>query len=226
MNLERAWLWFFPRRCVWCMGVTEPGEMLCPDCEAEAANRVAPMRLPGTEHPLVSVFPYHSQGARILLNLKFHGGRKYAHSVGYAMADALSAAMEADEPLLFCCVPMTGAKVRARGFNQSALLAGAAARWLGLECAARRFEADFAPGLLEKIRETGTQHGLPAAQREENVAGAYRAAEPDRVAGRRVVLCDDICTTGSTLRECARVLTDAGASEIICLTYLYTEEKS
>ena len=217
-QLERLWLWFFPRRCVWCMGATAPAELLCPDCEAEAEpHRVAPSTLPGTDIPLVCVFPYHSRASRILLNMKFHGGRKYAHSVGYAMADALSAAGFADKPgeLLFCCVPMTPAKVKQRGYNQSELIAGAAARWLG---------ADFAPGMLLKTRETEQQRGLHASQREANVAGAYAADRAGRLAGRRVVLCDDICTTGATLRSCAQVLRDAGAGELVCLTYLRTEE--
>ncbi|MCL2495291.1 MAG: hypothetical protein FWE98_06510 [Oscillospiraceae bacterium] len=212
---ERLWLWFFPRRCVWCAGVCEPEAMLCADCAGAAGPMLEAELLPETGIPLVSVFTYYSKARKILLNFKFHGQKKNAHSIGYAMADALSVSGFADKPgWLFCAVPMTSAKVRERGYNQSELLAAAAARWLGMEPA---------PGLLLKTRETRAQHGLPREERLENIAGAFAAADPDLIRGRQIVLCDDICTTGATLREAARVLKEAGAEEIICLTYLRTD---
>ena len=213
-RIEYLWLLFFPRRCVWCQGVTEALRMLCPDCEAQAGSkRLAPELVRDTRFPLVSVFGYHTQASRILLGVKYHGGRKNAHSIGYAMAEALAQAGLADEDALFCAVPMTERQVKARGFNHSELLARAAARWLGVE---------YAP-LLCKTRETETQHDLPAAQRDKNVAQAYAVAMPEKIAGRRVVLCDDICTTGATMRVCAAALREAGAGEVICLTFLRTE---
>ena len=215
MNLERLWLWFFPRRCVWCMGVTAPEEALCADCAGKAGPMLEPGLLPETELPLISVFPYHSRASRILLNLKFHGGRGLAPSIGYAMADALKSSQLADKPgWLFCAVPMTPARVKQRGYNQSELLARAAARWLGM---------DYAPGLLVKTRETPAQHGLSRQQRQSNVSGAFTVSKAGLVAGRRIVLCDDIRTTGATLREAVRVLEAAGAGEIVCLTYLRTD---
>ena len=215
MNLERLWLWFFPRRCVWCSGVTEPDAMLCADCAGKADAVLEPGLLEDTNIPLVPVFTYHSKASQILLRFKFHGGKNIAHSIGYAMADVLAASKFADKPgWLFCAVPMTFAKVKARGYNQSELLAKAAARWLGM---------DFAPGLLIKTRETPAQHGLPREERQSNIAGAFAAPKPELIAGRRIVLCDDICTTGATLREAARVLREAGAKEIIGLTYLRTD---
>jgi len=215
MNLERLWLWFFPRRCVWCAGVSAPGGMLCADCAGRAGQRLPPGLLPGGDMPLVPVFTYHGGAAKILLSMKFHGAKNMAHSIGYAMADALAASKLADKPgWLFCAVPMTPAKEKERGYNQSELLARAAARWLGLE---------YAPGLLVKTRETQAQHGLPKEERQANISGAFAAADPGRVAGRDIVLCDDICTTGATLRDAARALREAGAGEIICLTYLRTD---
>jgi len=189
--------------------------MLCADCAGKADPMLESGLLEGTGIPLVSVFTYHSKARQILLSFKFHGAKNIAHSIGYAMADALSVSHFADKPgWLFCAVPMTPVRVKARGYNQSELLAQAAARWLGME---------YAPGLLVKIRETPAQHGLSRQARQSNVAGAFRAANPPLVRSRKIVLCDDACTTGSTLREAARVLREAGAEEIICLTYLRTD---
>ena len=176
---------------------------------------MSPGIVPGSELPLVSVFPYRSQARQVLWSLKFHGKRSAAHSIGYTMADAFIASPFADKPgWLLCCVPMTAHKRKDQGFNHSELLARAAARWLGLECA---------PGLLVKIRDTPAQHGLFRQERLTNLLGAYAAAEPGRIAGRSILLCDDVCTTGGTLCETARVLYEAGAAQVICLTYLRTD---
>jgi ComF family protein len=170
--------------------------------------------LPGTGVPLVSVFPYRSRAREIMFDFKFYGGRNVAHSIGYAMGDALAEALDNPGEWLLTCVPMTAAQEEKRGYNQSELLARAAARWVG---------ARHDPALLAKRHETQVQHGLPAARREENVRGAFAAARPERIRGGKIVLCDDICTTGATLRACARALEEAGAAGIFCLTFLRTE---
>ncbi|MCL2530999.1 MAG: hypothetical protein FWE40_02425 [Oscillospiraceae bacterium] len=205
---ERIWLAFFPRRCVWCMGVTAPADMLCPDCAEEAqASRY------NNAEGIIACFTYHSRASRVLLRLKFEGKRNLAHSIAYAMGDALREAELDGADLLFCAVPMTAAQVKKRGYNQSELLAKSAARWLSCEHAT----------LLRKARETEVQHDLPAPQRAQNVAGAYAVTAPEQVAGRRVVLCDDICTTGATMQACAHMLEQAGAAQVIKLAFLRTE---
>jgi predicted amidophosphoribosyltransferase len=72
--------------------------------------------------------------------------------------------------------------------------------------------------VLRRIRWTEPQVGLPAAERADNVRGAFAVADPARVAGRRVMLVDDVCTTGSTLSECGWTLRKAGAAEVLAVT--------
>ena len=146
------------------MGVTEPSHMFCADCEAVATkHRMEPCKLARTQIPLVAVMDYHSKAKEILHRLKFRAEKGYRISIGYAMADALSAARLLDNPSdwLFCAVPMTAAKVKERGYNQSELLAASASRWL---------DAGYAPGLLSKLRETGVQHDLRAADRSAKLS--------------------------------------------------------
>ena len=214
-NRERLWLWFFPRRCMWCAGASVPDETLCAACADKAGLLLPPELLPETDVPLVTLFAYHSKARRIMMKCKFGGGRNLCHSIGYSMAGALAASHLADKPgWLLCAVPMTPAKLKARGYNQSELIAGAAARWL---------EKDYAPGLLVKTRETPAQHSLSRAQRQTNVTNVFVAPRPELIRGRKIVLCDDICTTGATLRDAVRALQEAGAARVICLTYLRTE---
>jgi ComF family protein len=106
-------------------------------------------------------------------------------------------------------VPLHRARRRERGFNQSRLLA----RELG-----RRRGIAVLRGALVKIRQAPPQAGLRAADREKNVVGAYAVKRREKVRGRVLVLVDDVATTGATLRECARVLVEAGAKEVRAVT--------
>lgn len=106
-------------------------------------------------------------------------------------------------------VPLHPSRRRDRGFNQARLLARDLARLRGLR---------VLDGCLVKVRNAPPQAGLRAADRERNVVRAYAVRRPDRVRGRTLVLVDDVSTTGATLRECARVLTEAGAKEVRAVT--------
>jgi len=106
-------------------------------------------------------------------------------------------------------VPLHPSRRRDRGFNQARLLARDMARLRGLR---------VIDGCLVKVRNAPPQAGLRAADRERNVVRAYAVRRPDRVRGRTLVLVDDVTTTGATLRECARVLMEAGAREVRAVT--------
>jgi ComF family protein len=106
-------------------------------------------------------------------------------------------------------VPLHRTRRRDRGFNQSRLLARDLAKPRGLKVLG---------GALIKSRNAPPQAGLRAAERERNVVDAYAVRRPDRVKGRTLILVDDVTTTGATLRECARVLMDAGAKEVRAVT--------
>jgi ComF family protein len=106
-------------------------------------------------------------------------------------------------------VPLHRARHRDRGYNQSALLAGALSR---------RLRVPASPRLLRRVKDTGTQTHLTAAARLLNVRGAFHVASPRMASGRSVLLVDDVMTTGATLDECARVLRKAGAARVLALS--------
>ena len=103
-------------------------------------------------------------------------------------------------------VPMGTAQEQQRGYNQAELLAKELAKEWKLPC----------KRLLRKVKKTRTQHKLPAQERRENVKGAFRVCR--KIRGKRIVLCDDIVTTGATLEECAEMLYAAGAEKIVAVT--------
>lgn len=104
-------------------------------------------------------------------------------------------------------VPMGRAKERRRGYNQAELLARALARRLGIRC-------DMT--LLTRRQERATQSTLPKRERAANVHGAFAAASP--VKGKAILVVDDICTTGETLRACASALGREGATRVCAIT--------
>ncbi len=99
-------------------------------------------------------------------------------------------------------VPLHVNRLRWRGFNQAHLLVKPLAREVGVP---------VDPWSLERVRPTRPQVELTEAERRRNVAGAFRVTRPERVRGRKILLMDDVYTTGATVDECSRALRRAGA---------------
>jgi ComF family protein len=119
------------------------------------------------------------------------------------------------QPPIAATVPLHSSKQRQRGYNQSELVARVALR----QFRTAKMEAlEFEPKLLARTRPTVSQTGLTRAQRQQNVRGAFTVLRPDLAAGRDILLIDDVFTTGTTARECARVLRQAGAERIFIAT--------
>lgn len=120
-----------------------------------------------------------------------------------------TAPAEAREADWITAVPLYARRMRDRGFNQAALLAEGLARRVGLP---------FRSNAVSRFRATASQTRLTAAQRLHNVRGVFAVPRPRRVAHARIVLVDDVMTTGATVHECARVLRAAGAAAVMVLT--------
>lgn len=141
---------------------------------------------------------------------------KYGYQVrlrrplGLLMAEEISLPGGSD---LIIPVPLHVRRLRQRGFNQAVLLG---------EILAQEWQLPMERTTLQRVRWTEPQTTLPAAAREANVRGAFAVARPIGLAGRRVLLVDDVYTTGSTVSECARVLRHAGAAEVLVATVART----
>lgn len=103
--------------------------------------------------------------------------------------------------------PLHEERLKERGYNQAGLLAGSLAFATSIP---------VLEGAIERVRDTPTQVGLDAGDRAENVKDAFQAA-PGRVRGKSLLLVDDVCTTGSTMRECAAALRKAGVGAVFGL---------
>lgn len=156
--------------------------------------------LPGEDGGFLEVavaLPNEGGFRHTLYRLKFQEEWGLAKPLGQLMAQTVPEGEAPFDGVVW--VPMSSKKLRQRGYNQSELLARALANELGLP----------AWELLSQVRETQTQHTLTRVQRADNVRDAYRAGKA--ALGKRLLLVDDIVTTGATLRACSLALYQAGA---------------
>jgi ComF family protein len=187
-------------------------EPLCPRCGRELEDH---RRSCGCQARLRALARIRSAAAyqgpleQALHRFKYEGWRVLAPTLAGLMADRLLEPIgTAGERATLLAVPLHRRRLRERGYNQSELLA----RELR-----RRWARHEVAGRLVRLRDTPPQVGLDRPGRRQNVAGAFAWVGPD-LAGRPVLLVDDVATTGSTLEACGRALRAAGAGRIEAVT--------
>lgn len=196
----------FPNTCMFCGRVIGYQGMLCETCE-RARPQIATetvWSLPDGLNGLAVPFWYEMGVEKAVCDLKFEGNFLNARKLAAYMAQQVRGQSWKDVPELIIPVPLTSRDRRRRGYNQ--------AEQLGKWCA-RYLELPMETQALIKVRETKQQHQLDAASRRTNLKGAYRAKR-ELVSGKRVLLVDDVYTTGATMAECGRTLLAAGAAAV------------
>ena len=217
MNLLHSILnLIYPPKCPFCGRVLEKGEEgLCARCQRT---------LPWTEghnDPVdfcdVSLSPLRYQdGVRQAVHCyKFRYGRMHSRFLGTLMEQCLHDRWS--EPVgAIVWVPLSRKHRQKRGYDQAELLARRVGELAGIPVL----------DALEKIRDTETQSNLERpAQRRANVLGAYRVRTGAELSGKRLVLVDDVVTSGATLAECASCLRMAGAESVVALTFACAKKK-
>ncbi|MEM6663413.1 MAG: ComF family protein [Pseudomonadota bacterium] len=154
------------------------------------------------------MFSYEGAGRKLILALK-HGDRSDLAPIlgGWAMRAARDLVDGAE---IIAPIPLHWTRRLKRRRNQSADIA----RWLAGKAGPR---AKYMPRLLQRTRQTSSQDGKDRAARVANVQGAMKLARPTDVARKRVLIVDDVMTTGATLNEAARLCRDAGAADVCIL---------
>ncbi len=193
----------FPPRCIQCHRV---GSLLCPKCQSQIPVP-PPIREAGSplsERRATAEFDGAIQAA--IHALKYKGQWRYAKPLSERLHTELT--RSGWTPTLITAAPLHEVRLRERGYNQSALLAAPVAQ---------AFRLPFRPDAIQRVRDTRPQVGLGARDRKLNVADAFRA-EAKLVKNQRIVIVDDVYTTGATLRACASALLEAGAVQVWAIT--------
>src|SRR6266513_501064 len=229
--LEAAVSLLYPSVCTICGRSVGAGEYLCDQCEAKTVRIVAPFCQKCSEpfegaitsaftcancaHRTIyfdaAVAAYRGRGIVRQIIHDFKYGRQI--HLRHLVARWLCAAFD-DERLrgrefdIIVPVPLHPTRQRERGFNQASLLAELLTAQISIPC----------KPLLKRVRYTTTQTALDRAERMENLHNAFRLRRNANVRGLRVLLIDDVLTTGSTLSECARILKRSGAISVYAAT--------
>ncbi len=187
-----------PDRCAAC---DEPVPMLtafCPSCAASLVPAVT------SESGVFAAYVYGGALARAITRMKYEPRPELARPLG-ALAVRAAAPLSGRSPDLVVPVPLHPSRLVLRGFNQASLLARPVARFLGAPVSVRA---------LRRTRETAQQAGQGRIERARNVQGAFAVPRPESIEGRRVLLVDDVCTTGATIEACRAALLGAGSAEV------------
>ncbi len=198
--------------CVLCGERLAPAQLLMGDGQCVNCRQFPP-----EFDRAVSFAEYEGELRGLIHLLKYQGMRPVAPLLGEMLAQAIAEVLPAakDSAPILVPVPLHSSKRRERGFNQAESIARAGVKLLP-------HPLQIASNTLVRRRPTQSQVGLTREQRMENMRGAFRVVDPERVRGRKVIVVDDVMTTGTTLSECARTLKRAGASQVWAATVART----
>lgn len=204
----------FPPRCVFCRAILKSRENgICSSC-VEDLPYIKMSELPKIEFidDFTSPLRYEASVRESILRYKFDGRNVYASTYAHILADSIRENLE-DKFNLITWVPLSDERLKERGYDQAMLIAMATALELG----------DVAVETLRKSTHTEPQSSKGGlSERKANISGAYELVDPELVEGKRVLLIDDIVTTGATVSECAKVFREGGAAAVFCASLAHS----
>lgn len=202
----------FPPRCVFCQKLLRSDETgYCAECQTKLPWITGQEAEQKFEFVSCCVSPLWYQGnvRESVHRFKFYDRSGYSNVYGFLVAQSVSDHLSERFDMI-TWVPLSSKKLRKRGYDQAKLIAMAAAENLNYT----------AEETLRKARHTDMQSRIrDDAARRANVLGAYEVIASEQIQGKRVLLIDDVVTTGATLSECARILRTTGASDVVCASF-------
>lgn len=224
MKLDKIGNWLldllFPPRCPWCDKIIVPGEKCaCENTRGEYRCASGQLNLAAANQngefidKVWACFRYEEKIRQAMLRFKFESEPMLAVPFGEEMANKAMENHLTQSYDILVPIPVSKKTLNHRGYNQTLLLAQEVAKHTGMLCT---------PALY-KIKETKPQRELEREERKTNIVDAFFVEIPKAIKGKRILLVDDIITTGSTLNEAAKILIKAGAVECGALCFASTE---
>ncbi len=225
-----------PKRCIFCRSIlklTAEGRV-CFDCSGKLPFYIAAPHCKRCGRPvsdqnkyceecagksaefsaLYAPFLYTEPVRGAILRYKNEDYRGYAKTFAQYMAVILEYENKKTNFDYIVAVPPRIGRIRKINYDQVSLLA---------QCLSREIDVPFLRDVLKQKEKRQKQSSLSATERSENVKGNFAVKKPEEITGKTILLVDDVCTTGSTLRECAKMLKRAGAKSVHCLVIAVSE---
>lgn len=210
--LHKLISYLFPPKCILCRKILAENETdICHSCREGAPNFIHGKKSIPFVAQWTAVWYYKDTIRNSLLRYKFYNARHYAPVYGRLLAmKLLQSNIQFD---ILTWVPISKLRKLRRGYDQVALIAKEVGK-----------ELDITPiPTLKKIRHAPPQSTIiDASARRANILSAYRTLNPELISNKRILILDDIITTGSTASECAKTLLVSGASEVVCAAVAVT----
>ena len=199
----------YPPYCILCEADLEPeNKLVCEKCW-ERLESSSTMETQISKHRILALYPFSNDVRTIIHNLKYLNKRHLAVNLGSAIGKIIVEDKNIRKWDFLIPIPLHKVKQRSRGFNQSELIVDAIAEVSSIE-------KDYR--ILIRHRYTKNQAALPMRERAANVKGAFSVLNKSRIEGKKIILVDDVITTGSTMLECIKVLKEAGAKEVTAVS--------
>lgn len=219
---------FFPLKCPLCgelIPITENECSCCGDgieviskdfcrhCGSDTDNCTCNITTDSFLNNVAGVYYYSGKIKSQIALYKFSGKKSFANEFSLRMSERVASVFSGVNFDTVTYVPSSEKSMNDRGFNQSELLAKGVANRLFIPLA----------NTLKKVKETEFQHSLSAKERASNLDGAFEVRGEAEIKGKTILLCDDIKTTGTTLKKCSEALYEKGAKEVYCIVLAVTD---
>ena len=209
----------YPITCPLCDMKMEENGQFCPQCMDRLINSMTVTvhrgrqdfhHLEGEIHfdEVLTCWDYTADMEKLVHIVKYKRGKRLGRLLGVKAGEALKRYLEGWNDSVMVPVPLHKIRQRERGYNQSEILSQGLAKHIPLTIENK---------ILVRHRKTLSQTLLPIQERQKNVEGAFNVIVPNFFKGKKVLLVDDVCTSGSTLNSCAFSLKNAGVEGIVCV---------
>jgi len=199
----------YPPYCILCEAdLEQDNKLVCEQCwELLEASPTRETYI--SKQRILALYPYTNDVRTIIHNLKYLNKTHLAVNLGSSIGKIIKEDKSIRNWDLLIPIPLHKVKQRSRGFNQSELIVNAIAE----VCSIKKDNK-----ILTRHRYTKNQAALPMKERAANVRGAFSVIDNLKIEGKKIILVDDVITTGSTMLECMKVLKEAGAKEVAALS--------
>lgn len=205
--LDMILSFIFPNKCPVCDCIMSYNSLICKSCMRKIQNLNLKKELFKINNkPIYCVSPFKYEGLirKSILKFKFKGKMSHAAFFAYMMSQTINKYYSNLDLVTF--VPISSERKIKRKFDQSEILSEKISKIINVPL----------KSTLEKMADNAEQHNLERNEREKNILNVYNVIGKNDIKGKNILLIDDVCTTGNTLKECAKTLMTAGAKTVYC----------
>lgn len=206
---------FFPDRCPFCNKLVEPNDVACPSCLEMLRRKHLPIKSGVNGFRCISSFVYDGKVRRLILQTKYQKLTQFIPQIAKILANDIKEIYGDKAFDIITAVPMFKDDLYYREYNQAALLAKEIAEVLGIPY----------HDTLRKVKRTKKQHTLKYQERKTNLSGVFELIKKERLENKRILIIDDVVTSGYTLGNCCKILSKAKPELICCATVASAHDK-